>query len=281
MRDGVKLLLQGLMSMKKIFNFKRHFVNDSQNKRFPSRGRFSLFNETKNFTLEYNIGSHFCHIGFDVDDESWTFRLAFPYICAFWFSFAGFKILDKIAPKRTFKFQDKDMELIDERECNISIHDWAIWINPWSKRMEYSGEDPWWIRGIVFHIDDFFLGKYKYSEKILKKDIQIDIPIDGRNYKATYCLEKKTWERKRFPFWPFKKERIFSRISIDKGIPFNGKGENSWDCGIDGLFGCSVEIKDMDDPDLKSIYKVIEEVMDSRRKYGTPSSEEIESWNNR
>jgi hypothetical protein len=71
---------------------------------------------------------------------------------------------------------------------------------------------------------------------------------------------------------------MYCDVEIPGGIPFNGKGENSWDCGTDGLFGSSFPIDVLEGSVSKCIGKVVENVMDSRFKYGTPSIKELEKW---
>lgn len=45
---------------------------------------------------------------------------------------------------------------------------------------------------------------------------------------------------------------------------FMGKGENSWDCGEDGLYGCGSEGSSLED----AITKTVSIVLRNRRKYG-------------
>lgn len=67
------------------------------------------------------------------------------------------------------------------------------------------------------------------------------IPMPEGQYHARVKLERDTWKRTRWPWWPFVFHRVSYQFNIPDGIPFSGKGENSWDCGEDGLYGTGVQ----------------------------------------
>lgn len=53
-------------------------------------------------------------------------------------------------------------------------------------------------------------------------------------------------------------------LDIAGGIPIEGKGENSWDCGMDGLFGCSGRtVQD-------AVGNAVKSVLRDRERYGGP-----------
>jgi hypothetical protein len=55
------------------------------------------------------------------------------------------------------------------------------------------------------------------------------------------------------------------KLDIPGGIPHNGKGENSWDCGDDGLWGCGGDTVE------EAIGHAVSSVLRSRRRYGHDS----------
>lgn len=58
--------------------------------------------------------------------------------------------------------------------------------------------------------------------------------------------------------------RRYIDLTVEGGIPIEGKGENSWDCGMDGLFGCggsSVE---------SAVGAAVAHVLRGRDRYGGP-----------
>lgn len=71
-----------------------------------------------------------------------------------------------------------------------------------------------------------------------------------------------------FQRW-FKRTGQEVTLNIPKGIPFAGKGENSWDCGDDGLFGIGGD--SIDD----AIRRAQEAVTERRRRYGHASPEAV------
>lgn len=143
------------------------------------------------------------------------------------------------------------------REISLRIHDWKIWLECWADSMGWDSKDPWWQRQ-TFDVKRFLLGKQKYkNEELAKHDIKIPMP-EGL-YSATATFERSTWKR---PRWP-KTVQLSTKVDIPKGIPFQGKGENSWDCGTDGLYGYSVEGHDLD----KAIAHGVESVLKYRQRY--------------
>lgn len=95
------------------------------------------------------------------------------------------------------------------------------------------------------------------------------VPMPEGNYDATWAKEKRTW---RYERWPGKlldiirgpKVNTSVRLDIADGIPFQGKGENSWDCGMDGLFGCGGSTVEA------AVGRAVESVLRSRERYGGP-----------
>jgi hypothetical protein len=61
------------------------------------------------------------------------------------------------------------------------------------------------------------------------------IPMPEGNYPGTMRREERVWKRKRWP-WTAKRRADYW-VEMDIAIPVPGKGENSWDCGDDGLYG--------------------------------------------
>ncbi len=104
--------------------------------------------------FSWNLWTHFCGLGFDIDDEDLTLSIAFPPF-AFWLSFSShFKWIDRLAPKKCLQFYP-DTIVVDDRECAIKIHGGRLWISPWSKKNEWVRDDPWWARGVSFSVNPF------------------------------------------------------------------------------------------------------------------------------
>jgi hypothetical protein len=157
-----------------------------------------------------------------------------------------------------------------DRQIGFYFHDWAIWYSVWVGTMaSWSRDYPWcrWWRQGSLHFARL-LGKQRYTNVVLREHIPVDIPMPEGVYHGTAKVEQATWKR---PLW-FRKTRVSTWIEVPKGIPFQGKGENSWDCGDDGLFGCGVSGNDVDE----AIGHYVASVLHSRRRYGKPSAESIQ-----
>lgn len=81
-----------------------------------------------------------------------------------------------------------------------------------------------------------------------------------KRYVSRYVRWPGTWlDRIRGP-----KQHALYDLSIDGGIPVEGKGENSYDCGMDGLFGCSGNTVE------DAIGNAVRSVLRDRQRYGGP-----------
>ena len=80
------------------------------------------------------------------------------------------------------------------------------------------------------------------------------------SYRAALKLEECEWKR---PRWPWPVRRRTASIDVPKGIPHQGKGENSYDCGEDATFGLGCEAWTVDE----AISKMVASVLKSRAKY--------------
>jgi hypothetical protein len=218
------------------------------------------FADRRTIGFSWNFWTNFCHLSFRIGDE-WQFSVAIPPI-AFWLHFEGFQLLRKLTPqKKCIARWDNNREFYipDERECEISIHDWTIWIKPWSKEYEWNSKDPWWVRGVNLNLKDLLLGRTKYTVTAIET-FSINIPMPEGSYQATVKVEHRTWKR---PRW-FTHEQRDASVDIPGGIPFPGKGENSYDCGMDGLFGYGCDSLKRED----IIAKGVQSVLEYRRRYG-------------
>lgn len=132
----------------------------------------------------------------------------------------------------------------------------------------WSSKDRWWQRReLVLHVQDRIRGRAVYSTRILAGALAV-IPMPEGVYYAKALTEESIW---RYPRWPTLR-RVSVRIVIDKerhrgAIPFPGKGENSWDCGIDGLYEASHE----GDSVPEAIGHFVGAVLGYRHRYGGAS----------
>lgn len=158
------------------------------------------------------------------------------------------------------------------REYSVRIFDNTIWFACGRNPDEWRKGQPWYW-DFNFCPADFFLGRPKYSSKVLSEH-NVVIPMPEGCYDATIKLEESTWKR---PRW-FKRTLRRADIEIPKGIGYPGKGENSWDCGDDAMFGLTCPAENLSE----AIGKAVSSVLESRLKYGrsiyfTPSTQQNET----
>ena len=207
-----------------------------------------------------------CHATVSTDDEGWNMSLAFPPF-SFYLSLEGFPLWRPMR-KHLFTWETpaREVWLPEQRECSVAIHDWTIWLKPWGKSMEWVKADPWWVRGVSFNVERFLRGKARYACENTGEPFTVMVDMPEGHYEAVFTPQRQTW---RYPRW-FTHTRDSFDVKIPKGIPFAGKGENSWDCGDDGLFGCSEE-GSIDEAKAK----IRDYVMGRRRRYGNPSDQAV------
>jgi len=258
---------------------RHHFVNDDKKLdgtkgSIWKAGRLYFYRkENSLFNIQWRLFSGKFGIGMEINDEDWVFHFKFV-LFSLYFCIPTYR-LDKISPKREVSWNDgKKAELIDERECGLDIFYWRIWVKPWCKLNRWNSADPWWKRGFNVPINplDILFGERRYHYKNISDWKDIEVPMIEGSYQAKYKVLERSYGRKRLPF--FREKGLTTDIEIPEGIPFPGKGENSWDCGMDRLYGCATDINYFSDAEAesKSIACIVENVIKSRKKYGSSSS---------
>lgn len=246
--------------------------------------RISTDKQSKRLWLWFRDGDN---IGFELGRiPSWDlgFRLEFGtenvtlglylFLVNFYISL-DFKGIQKFLQKHPNHFFKKTWEkdsppgsYWEERSISLSLD---------IKRKTFSGE--WWVdmnnnprsRHFYIFLDDLILGRAKHSLEILSEGTAtIDMPEGG--YPATYKIEKRTWKR---PRWPFPTTQTSIYFTLPVGIPHEGKGENSWDMGMDATFGTGTKWEG----DLHgATRKIAMECLRERQKYGSLSSPDYAKW---
>lgn len=201
----------------------------------------------------------FCHASVEVNDESWKLSIALPPF-AIWLVFDGFGLWK---PRRLSAWQGRETWLTDEREARICIHDWTVRLTPWGRLNEWRADDPWWVRGVSFDLHRL-LGRERYAIETLRSS-PVVIPMPEGVYCGTANVRRQTWKR---PLW-FRRTHVSTEIVADRCVPHAGKGENSWDCGDDGLVSCSVAGEDVG----TAVGHFVGCVLSRRQRYGMPSDE--------
>lgn len=224
------------------------------------------------FTFYINFPSRFWHFKIDLCENGWQEEALGISISLFglYLSFGVdwsplYKVLEKITKRKGQKYTNG-------RTIGFSIHSGKLWIDLWNDPMESRSRDPkWW--HFTFDPMELLFGKREYSEVVLDEgETAIDMP-EGV-YKATYKKFVSTWKRPRFPF-----VQSLHRMSFDipVGIPHEGKGENSWDIGMDATFGSTFPIQETDSMrEITNRFAIAR--LQERQKYGSLSSPDYAKW---
>lgn len=118
---------------------------------------------------------------------------------------------------------------------------------------------------IRLRLRDWTLGRKQYEKTELRRE-DVAIPLDEREYAGVWTLTREIWKR---PRWPFvSHERVGSWIEVEHPPAFAGKGENSWDCGDDAIFGSGSSAL----TPAGAIGDYVKSVLTYRERYGQASN---------
>lgn len=177
------------------------------------------------------------YIRVDGDEREVTFHIAFGI--GIWLSF------ERFIPKSWYPtYESKTYgRLPEEREMSISIHGGSIWWNFWvSEEWSSWTKNKTWRKG-CWHIVDRIKGKHKYERKEIER-LEHVLPF----FEGNYNVEVIKFQRiDRWPRWPTSKTISWEvkagyykdGVFVEKPIPVEGKGENSWDCDEDATWSMS------------------------------------------
>lgn len=130
----------------------------------------------------------------------------------------------------------------------------------------WSSSDPWWRRGSIT--------KHSILGRLRVVTVEGDtgttvVPTPEGSYPATWAETISTTSYVRFPGTLVDRIRgprthRYISLNIEHGIPVEGKGENSWDCGMDGVFGTSGSTV------AEAVGNCVRAVLRYRQRYGGP-----------
>lgn len=149
------------------------------------------------------------------------------------------------------------------RQTGLKIHDWTLWWECWANSDCWSSRDPKWMRWTWHPLDTFF-GRTNHTEReVAKMETLVQMP--EKAYPCTVVMKDEAWKRPRLPWASHRTTR--AHIDIPGGIPFPGKGENSWDCGEDATYGMTCPARTVEE----GVAKVTASVLRDRTRYGGPA----------
>ena len=107
----------------------------------------------------------------------------------------------------------------------------------------------------------------EHRKKTIIETKPIVVELDGRRYEGTWSLERWETTRGRWPR-PYA-VRIASHIAMPSPPRFAGKGESSWDCGDDAIYGMGSN----ETSPAKAVGDYVKRVLEYRERYGMPHME--------
>jgi len=237
----------------KIFNFHNQNLNDKAGTDrqgsglFHGRNWLTLFDRFK-INSEWLLGSKSFNLQFSwggYDNEDFGFNICIPPI-ALYLNFEGF------LPR---KLKNWDWE----RSTGISIHNWTAWLELWNDDSD-SSKGFWSFNYGVGDLLSLIFGRNNHSQKTIK-ETDVTVPMPEGNYEGKVKIFESKWKRARLP-WA--KYMVRSEIEVPKGIPYPGKGENSWDCGTQHTYSITSPRKTIEG----AIAGMVESILNTRKRYG-------------
>jgi len=245
-----------------------HYINEKKEGRIDrslvhGRAFWKFKNGNEEIYAEWVLGSKAFDLGFTVSksyvsEHTMSFVFAIPPIAFYW-GFTWKWLEDRAWWKKLVKEDDQKImgtfhdgstytQHAEELVFSLRIFDWTIWGDFYHSANMSKSSDPWWMDW-NFNVPDFFFGRSKYSEKILKEKV-VKIPMPEKEYDATAQIYKATWKR---PRWFIPKEIIRVNIDLKEPIPHPGKGTCSYNCGEDALHSGSYYVNSIADAICETI----------------------------
>lgn len=241
-------------------------LNDSTPKRYWTHGRFWLGHNFIHCEWhlpawhDLNIELSLNHYGDTAIGLSIGFFWFWIHICTE--NRKLYRLLEPLTKR-------KDQSYTNGRVIGLSLSQWVLRFHLWADPMEFRSKDPkWW----SFYIDfaNVIFGKTDFKKEVLQTgDAVIDMP-EGE-YPATYEVIRYTHKR---PRW-FAKSYESIDFNIPAGIPHWGKGENSYDTGMDGTFGISTA---WTGNKYEAAKKIALRCLETRAKRGSLSEPAYDRW---
>ncbi len=201
----------------------------------------------------WNFLRAFCHAYVEVsptDEHTFSASIAVPY-CALWIHLEApwGMALNRWCRRADQKYGNS-------RRVGLAIHSGALWWDVWADTDEWRATDRKWRHG-AWHPVDTLLGRNAVTW-VSRETLSVAIPMPEGSYPAQ--AEVKVRVDKRPRWFARRREEVWLQMP-DGGIPFPGKGENSWDCGMDGL--CGIGGNSVED----AIGRAVSSVLRSRERY--------------
>lgn len=239
---------------------------------WPYHGRCWLrMGEQLSFAFSWNIWASFCGMFMEMDpsERRIGWHVALPPL-AFWWSVEGLGLCrawEWFFKSKLLRWWNQRLgghpgseRYTDFTVVSIRVHDWAIWWSVLKFDWGWSSSMPWWVDGSLH--PGRLLGRHIYEMEVLEQR-QVLVPMPEGPYPAEAELRIGIRGRR---LWPWKHRTKEYELTLKQGIPFSGKGENSWDCGEDAVFGRSGPAESIE----AAVGALVGDLLDTRRRRGDP-----------
>lgn len=220
--------------------------------------------------VSWHWGTRFCHLEFKCDTGDgydFVLSLGIPWVLSLWFVHSMPRWCMQRLPQHHFSFEGVngrcEGSYPESREISLRIHHWTLWWTLWMSDNEWRSTDPKWRRG-AFHFDRLLFGRQEYACEPIGTPWQGGVWMPEGMYPVLVTKQRETWFRSRGPWQYAHRTRVSCDVRCEIGIPFPGKGENSWDCGDDALFATAIATANIEEACQQFGHIVLE----YRQRYG-------------
>lgn len=169
------------------------------------------------------------------------------------------QLRERLAARLLRGLEHHDFDDVDV--VRVSVHHGGLWWSICHTSDSRSRQTPRWRHG-RWNVVDQLLGE-RTVDRTLLSETEVDVPLQEGTYRWRIRLEETRLSRAR---WRTEVLRTFEAEPARPGqqIPTPGKGENSWDCGPDALFGLSGQAGTLDE----AVARIVAAVLRNRLRYG-------------
>lgn len=184
-----------------------------------------------------------------------------------------------------------EIDPFDGRTTGIRIFDGSVWLDVWRNDVGWRAEDtprlercrtepggprrwrfvrghlPWngWGWSWTLHVTDWLLGASRLEvDADWTRETASVVRMPEGDYHCLVRVERCRWGRR----WWRGRWVYRANVEVPLGVPFAGKGENSWDCGDDGLYGTSFAVEDEPPEAFEVCDRVALSVLKTRQRRG-------------
>lgn len=269
-------------------SYHNYAKEEKPNSWINSRWIWFIGNGNKTVSLQITSTPYFGW-GFEIDGSNGEVSIDFWFILKFYLSFEMI-FPEWIYSKEYNQFADKDEKpnsnkllkgrkrtkakgwiRTARRETSLRFHNYSAWWGIWRDTNGWSSDVPKWRSGSLNFVK-MLKGKDRVTKTTINKHID-EIQMPEGKYLCRVSLFQFD---KRYQRW---KSEKWHRYELEFGyedqngewvstpVVHWGKGENSWDCGMDGTYSItlSTEVKTLEDAKTAAT----ESCLRDRKKYGS------------